>query len=167
MTLVIKDFRCELANRPEASWKKYNNNNYYWTSNECHVFLAEISLHCLFRSSPRPPHLAKILNTPMVSTVYLIKYICKNCNTTHIFDVWIKRTGKLPWIWRSRRALERLVAAISRRCGCPFGQTFCRSSVVAKLRSQSGRIRSLTFAPVWNNLLRWISLTNFEIQISK
>ena len=27
MTLVIKDFRCELANRPEASWKKPNNNN--------------------------------------------------------------------------------------------------------------------------------------------
>ena len=27
MTLVIKYFRCELANRPEASWKKHNNNN--------------------------------------------------------------------------------------------------------------------------------------------
>ena len=53
-----------------------------------------------------------------VSYVHLIRYICKHCNTTHVFLSFNNKTGQLSGIWSSRRAINHLIAAIQRPWRC-------------------------------------------------
>ena len=62
--------------------------------------------------------------------IYLIRYIGKHSNTTHIFDVWMNgKKGKFPGIWGSRRAIHRFVAAIRHPWRCLFRNYLCSTEV--------------------------------------
>ena len=81
VTLVIKDFRCELANRPEASGKKHNNNN-------CLLYIGGLFPTEDMQTPPRPSEVTdhldmKDMQCAETKDVLKISY--------HVFELWASK----------------------------------------------------------------------------